>query len=144
MRRLRALNISHYCPLIARKTKSPSGRVRTSFLPLFPGYVFVQANEDQRLQTLKTNCVSRTLQVTEPDHLITDLTQIHQLIESEVPLTLESRIQPGQPIRVISGPFQGIEGVVLERRGVVRLLVSVKFLQQGASVAIEDFQVELI
>ena len=38
----------------------------------------------------------------------------------------------------------GMEGTVIKRRGVDRLLVVVKFLQQGASVQLEDFQVEPI
>ena len=35
-----------------------------------------------------------------------------------------------------------VEGVVIRRRGETRLLVSVRFMQQGASVAIEDYMVE--
>ena len=41
MRRLRALQIPFYSPLIAKRAKSPAGRVRTSYLPLFPCYVFL-------------------------------------------------------------------------------------------------------
>jgi hypothetical protein len=36
----------------------------------------------------------------------------------------------------------GVEGTVLSRRGGTRLLVAVNFLQQGASVEIEDFLLE--
>ena len=36
----------------------------------------------------------------------------------------------------------GLEGVVVKRRGKDWLLVAVQFLQQGASVMLEDFQVE--
>jgi len=144
MRRLRAMEIPFYCPLIARKTKSPSGRVRKSHVPLFSGYVFAQGDSEQRLQILQTNCVSRTLEVDDAAQLLLDLNQIHQLIDAEVPMTVESKIEPGQPVRVISGPFAGLEGVVLQRRGVEHLIVSVQFLQQGAAVEIEDFQVERI
>ena len=144
MRRLRTMEIPFYCPLISRKTKSPAGRVRKSFVPLFSGYVFAQGNQEQRLQILQTNCVSRTLEVDDGVQLIRDLSQIHQLIKADVPMSVESKIQPGQAVRVISGPFAGLEGVVLQRRGVEHLIVSVQFLQQGAAVAIEDFQVELI
>jgi hypothetical protein len=37
-----------------------------------------------------------------------------------------------------------LEGIVTKRRGVSRLLVAVNYLQQGASVEIEDFMVEVI
>jgi len=37
MRRLRALDVAFYSPIIARRSCSPSGRVRTSYVPLFSG-----------------------------------------------------------------------------------------------------------
>jgi hypothetical protein len=36
----------------------------------------------------------------------------------------------------------GLEGTVLVRRGVTHLLVSVNFLQQGASIEVEDYLLE--
>ncbi len=60
-----------------------------------------------------------------------DLRQVERLIEANVPLTAESRLQAGMNVRVRSGPFAGVEGVVLRRRGETRLLVSINFLQQG-------------
>lgn len=142
MRYLRVHEIPFYCPLITRKSRSPSGRVRTSHVPLFPSYVFVNATSEQRQGALKSNCISKTIEIEDSVSIIADLSQIRQLVEANAPLTQESRIQPGQTVRVVSGPFMGIEGVVLSRRGEERLHVAVRFLQQGASVAIEDFQVE--
>ena len=144
MRRLVSMEVPFYCPLIARKNRSPSGRVRTSYVPLFPGYVFCYATAEQRQQALTTNCISRTLTVVDHDTLVHDLQQIRRLIESDTPLSPESRIQPGALVRVKNGPMTGIEGVVLKRHNGDRLLVSVRFLQQGASVALEDYQVEEI
>ena len=37
-----------------------------------------------------------------------------------------------------------MEGTVLVRRGKTRLIVSVTFLQQGASVEVDDFNLEPI
>jgi transcriptional antiterminator RfaH len=71
--------------------------------------------------------------------LVYDLRQLRQLIAVGAPLTVESRLGPGQQVRVRQGPFAGLEGTVLKRRGKSRLLVSINFLQQGASVEIEDF-----
>ena len=47
-------------------------------------------------------------------------------------------------VRIRSGPLTGLEGLVIRRRGQDRLLVAVEFLQQGASVQIDDFEVERI
>ena len=144
MRRLRALGVCHYSPLIKRKTRSASGRVRNSFVPLFAGYVFMCGGDEQRYQALTTNCVSRTLEIPDPGRLLSDLRQIQQLVEADAPLTPEARIVPGARVRVRSGPFLGLEGTVLQRRGQQRLVVAIEFLQQGASVLIEDCELDNI
>jgi transcription antitermination factor NusG len=144
MRRLRAMEIPFYCPLLPRRSRSRAGRVRTSFCPLFSGYVFVRADADQRLLALTTNCISQTIPVADAEELLRDLRQIRVLIEANVPLSPESRIQPGHRVRVRRGCLRGIEGTVLKRQSGDRLLVSVHFLQQGASVALGDFDVECI
>lgn len=144
VRRLRRLSIPHYSPLIPRRSRSPSGRVRTSHLPLFSGYVFVHGGEEQRYEALTTNCVSRCLEVSDEAKLVYDLRQIQRLIESDAPLSPESRIEAGMKVRIRSGSLVGLEGVVVRRRGRERLLVVVEFLQRGASVELEDFQVERI
>ena len=92
--------------------------------------------------SLASNRVLRVLPVNDGQRLIADLRQIERLIQTDVPLTAESRLQAGRKVRVRDGAFAGVEGVVLRRRGETRLLVSVNFLQQGASVEIEDFRLE--
>ena len=99
-------------------------------------------SDGERMASLATNRVVRVLPVNDGQQMTTDLRQIERLIEANVPLTVESRIQPGRNVRVRSGPLAGVEGVVLRRRGEIRLLVSVNFMQQGASVEIEDYCLE--
>lgn len=48
MRRLRALEIPFYAPLVSQRTRSPAGRTRQSYVPLFPGYVFVCGDSTAR------------------------------------------------------------------------------------------------
>ena len=144
MDRLFRAGIPFYSPLIKQKSHSPSGRRLVSWLPLFPAYVFLYGNEEHRYQALKSNCISRILPVVDSAPLVRDLRQIRRLIAADAPLTREARFQPGTRVRVRTGPLAGLEGLVIKRRGQDQLLVAVKFLQQGASVAIEDFLVEPI
>jgi transcription antitermination factor NusG len=130
--------IPFYLPLVA-KTNISRGRRRTSLIPIFGGYVFLFGCEEERVLALTTNRISRILTIEDPDQLVYDLRQLRQLISVGAPLTVESRLGPGQNVRVRQGPFAGLEGIVLKRRGKSRLLVSINFLQQGASVEIEDF-----
>lgn len=142
MRRLRAHQIGFYAPLVHKRSRSPAGRVRTSYVPLFASYVFVFGSESERQQALATNCIARCLDVPSAGQLVHDLRQIRQLIELDAPLTVEARIEPGRKVRVRSGPMAGLEGTVIKRRGRDWLVVAVEFLGQGASVLLEDFQVE--
>lgn len=49
--------------MIERRTRTPQGRPQTSFVPLFPGYVFLFGNVHQRSAALTTNCVVRDIPV---------------------------------------------------------------------------------
>ena len=144
MRRLRAAEIAHFGPLVKRQTRSPSGRVRQSHVPLLANYVFLFGSDEQRVGALQTNCVSRCLPVADATQLIFDLKQIKRLIESDAPLTPEARLLPGMRVRVRSGPLLGLEGTVVERRGQRQLLIAVQFIQCGASIQISDYQLERI
>jgi len=133
--------IPYYLPLVAR-TSVCRGRRRVTRVPLFSSYVFLYGTPEERVRGLTTNRVSRVLYVEDLDRLSQDLRQLSRLIASGAPLTLESRLVPGRRVRVRRGPLAGLEGTILRRRHGTRLLVAVDFLQQGASVDLEDCLVE--
>ena len=133
--------IPFYLPLLKTNKVYRKWKVST-YTPLFSGYVFLFGSDEERGRTLTTNRLSRILAVEDGESLSHDLRQLQQLIASGAPLTLESRLAPGTRVRVRRGPLEGLEGTVLDRRGQTRLLVSVNFLQQGASVDIDDFMLE--
>lgn len=142
MRRLVRHEVAHYCPLVPKKNRSPAGRIRTSYIPLFTGYVFIHADETVRYTAMTTDCVSRWLDVPDSKLLEADLRRIYQLILSGAPLVAEPRLVPGKPVRVRRGPLTGMSGLVIRRHGQCRLLIAVNFLQQGASVLIEEYEIE--
>jgi transcriptional antiterminator RfaH len=144
MRRLRELDVPHYGPQIAQRRRSPAGRIRTTYAPLFTNYVFVCGDDDIRYDSICTGCIVKATPITDVPRFVADLRQIYDLINMGVPLTVESRLEAGQMVRVRSGSFAGYEGVILRREQETRLLVSVKFMERGVSVKLEDCQLELI
>lgn len=144
MRALRQKEISHYAPMIEQRQRAPNGRMRTSFVPLFSTYVFLRGGNEARFEAVSTGSVMQAAPIREVPDLIEDLRQIRDLIELGVPLTKESRLQAGEPVRVRNGTFAGYEGVVIRRENERRLLVAVRFMEQGVSVNLEDCQVESI
>ena len=144
MRMLHEANIPFCSPIIPRRYRSPNGRLRVSHELLFSNYVFVQGEEAERYQSVSTGCVSRCIAVTEREEFVTDLRQIYELIAVGSAVSPEARIEAGQRVRVRNGVFKGFEGRVLRRENEVRLLVVVRYMGQGASVALDDCQLEVI
>ncbi|MEM8668798.1 MAG: transcription termination/antitermination NusG family protein [Planctomycetota bacterium] len=144
MRHLRQLDLPHYGPQIPHRRRSPAGRIRTTYAPLFNNYVFLCGDNDARYQAVCTGCVQQATEITDAAQFIQDLRQVRSLIDLGVPLTVESRLEPGQRVRVRSGAFAGYEGTILRREQETRLLVSVQFMEQGVSVKLEDCQLERI
>jgi capsular exopolysaccharide synthesis family protein len=144
MRILRGLRIPFYGPTVARRYRSPSKRLRICHQPLFSNYVFLYGNAGQKRAALTSNCVSRWFEVPDGAQLTADLQRIRRLIETGRPLTPEARLAGGARVRVRSGIFAGFEGVVIRRENEVRLLIGVRFMNQGASVLLDDCQLERV
>ena len=140
-RELLTYRVPFYLPLV-KKFSVSRGRRRTSWMPLFGGYLFCFVSESERVKSLTTNRISRVLKVEDAEQLVFDLGQLSRLIATGAPLTVESRLAEGQRVRVRRGAFADLEGTVLKRRGETKLLISINFLQQGASVEIDDFLLE--
>ena len=142
MRKLEAAGVPFYAPLVRRRLGSPGGRARSSYMPLFPGYVFSRVDDEQRRTALATNTVSRWIPVVDERMLLDDLRAIKRLVDTERPLTPEARLEPGQTVRVRRGALRGLEGTVVRRHGLERLVIAVRFLNQGASIEMEDIDLE--
>jgi transcriptional antiterminator RfaH len=142
MRKLHSMETPFCCPTIERRHRSPAGRMRTVYEPLFSNYVFAYGDAAARYNVLTTNCVSRCEAVKDGLRLTHDLAQIHRLIDIGKELGLESKLVPGERVRVKNGAFAGFEGTVIQRQNERRLLVAVEFMQQGASVLLDDCQLE--
>jgi hypothetical protein len=142
-RDLFASQIPFYLPQVARDHLIHHRRFRT-LDPVFPGYVFLFGTAEERVDSLRTNRISRILPVDDQDQLRQDLRQLADLIGIGAPLTVEQRLCAGRRARIRSGPLAGFEGTILQRRGTDRFIIAVNFLQQGVSIEINDFLVEPI
>jgi transcriptional antiterminator RfaH len=133
--------IAFFLPLHKREFRN-RGRALTSYLPLFPGYVFLHGEGPQRLQALETNLVARALPVPDQEQIHTDLARVYRLMMAGANLAPEHRLLPGSEVKLVAGPFVGLEGTVLRVGRQLRLVVLVHFLHQGVSIEVEPWMVE--
>jgi transcription antitermination factor NusG len=144
MRRLLANGAAFYCPVVSKRSRAPSGRVQVSHIPLFANYVFLYGDELARYRALTTGCVAQTLPVTDAAEMTRQLQQIERLIASGYELQPHRHIESGERVRMRRGPLRGVEGTMLHNHGDSRLLVAVDVVRQGASLAIDDADLEWI
>ena len=144
MRKLRPLNIAHYGPMVQQRKRSPQGRIRTSYIPLFTGYVFIRGDEVARHDAVSTGCISRCLPVTESEQLLMDLQRIRFVIERGNDVQPEPKPLIGRAAIVKTGAMTGLRGTISKVHSQHRLTVIVNFMQQGASVLVDEADVELL
>lgn len=142
---LTRMGVFNYLPLVPRETRSPrTGRISRSTVPVFPGYVFFHATEEQRYHALTTNRIARVLVVPNQDQLVAELRRIHCLVHTRQDFFVSNRIEVGQWGRILAGPLRGLEGVVVQRSGRWRLSMNVTILGQGVQVEVSRDNVERI
>jgi transcriptional antiterminator RfaH len=137
-RRVLNQKISFFLPLYKRQWRS-KGRLLSSHVPLFPGYVFLRGDGHARQKALETNLVANCLPVNDQLRLWSDLTRVYSLMASGSPLSPEDRLQPGTHVEIVSGPLAGIQGKIIRRGKHLKFFVEVEFLRQGVSVEIESW-----
>lgn len=143
VRRLHGDAVSYFLPLHKKQWRS-RGRLFSSFVPLFPGYVFLHGDDRARLRALETNLIAHCLPVADQGQLHDDLARVYRLMASDAPLTPEERLRPGSRVRIVAGPLAGLEGRVLRQGKQLKLLVEVHFLQQGVSVEVESWMLQAL
>ncbi|MCF8025853.1 MAG: hypothetical protein K9J79_11075 [Desulfobacteraceae bacterium] len=136
--------IGYYLPMITRKQRSASNRVRYSLVPVFPGYMFLRADDHDRYNVLHTNQVANFIEVSDPETLVCELRQIRRVLVGEMPVYPIDYLNAGQRVRVKKGPMKDVEGVIVRKHNQFRLVLSVTAIAHSLSVELDADMVERI
>ena len=113
--------------------------------PLFKNYLFVNIEFDRRYyDTLRPyGAVSFVIFDGEPAQIPTaEIDAVRRLVESELPYDPHPYLKIGRKVRVRSGPLEGCEGILIRKKGLARLVLSVNLLQQSVSAEVDADTVE--
>jgi transcription antitermination factor NusG len=113
-------------------------------LPLFPCYVFVRGGLNRRLQVVTTPGVHMILFHGENVAMIPDdeIDVIRKTIEGPYNVEPHPYLKVGERVRVIRGTLEGVEGVLLRKKNMCRLVLSVAMVAQSVAVEIDAADVE--
>ncbi|MDI6774226.1 MAG: transcription termination/antitermination NusG family protein [Verrucomicrobiota bacterium] len=132
--RARRLGMEFYLPL-RRETKIYQRRKVTVDKPIFPGYFFVSFDAQGRVSLLKSNIIVRILGPANEAQLLHELAQIRKALEVDPTLSACLALKKGKRVLIRAGPFLGVEGLVSELKGPVKVLLNVEMI--GRAVVVE-------
>lgn len=114
--------------------KHYTGKSVTFQIPLFPGYLFARFSERERLTVFQSAPLASILWIADQERFHGQINDLRQVLESAKEANLCPFIEIGSRIKISSGRFKGIEGIVRRRAGRSRLVVSIDILQQSVEV----------
>ena len=136
------VGIKYYLPLESRTKLYGRKKVQT-MLPLFPGYLFVLADEKERYELLLTHHIAKILKVSNQSELIEDLEKIYVAESCEINLVpCELNIE-GKSARIEIGPMRGLEGIISRIKGRDRIILNVNFINRAAAFDINRSDITL-
>jgi transcriptional antiterminator NusG len=146
--RLAMKEIETFLPQVERVRKWKDRKKLIAF-PLFPGYIFVHTSRQSRnlLSVLKVAGVVRIICTIpgEPDPIPEDqILSLKKLVDNKGELDPYPYLNEGQRVRIITGPLQGVEGILVEKLDKHILVLSVDVLRQGVALTISASEVEKI
>lgn len=142
-RLLKSADVAFFLPLYVKQYRVQR-RTVTSWLALFPGYVFCRGSREDRTRALMTNEVVMQLESPDQERLDRELREVHRILAAELPLMPEERLLPGQPVEIIDGPLTGLRGTMVRDGGRARLMIAVDFVHAGASIEVDTTAVRAI
>lgn len=139
---LRAKGFEVFLPLYESVRKWKDRRKLLS-LPLFPCYVFVRGGLDRRLQVVTTPGVHMVLTRGERVAMIpgSEIEAIRRAVEGPFRVEPHPFLRCGERVRVVRGPLDGVEGVLMRKKNMSRLVLSVEMLAQSVAVEIDALDV---
>jgi transcription antitermination factor NusG len=113
-------------------------------LPLFPCYVFVQGGLDRRLQVVTTPGIHTILFHGERVAIVpeTEIEAIRRAVEGPFRVEPHPFLKCGERVRVTRGSLEGVEGILVRKKNLYRLVLSVDMMAQSVAVEIDATDVE--
>ena len=140
-------SIEVFLPKVTVRSKRRDRRVMIR-VPLFPGYLFVKTDlaPQSHLEIVKTAGAVRLIgskqgPVPVPEETIDSL---KIMVSADHPITTGHRLQKGDKVLVLHGPFAGVTGTFARYGGKGRVIVNIEALGQYAGVEVSEEDIEIV
>ena len=121
-------------------------RTKIVSLPLFPCYVFIRGGLERQLPIVTTpgflafvTAGGRAAPI--PD---AEIGAVRRTVESTLRVEPHPFLKCGDAVQVTRGPLEGLEGILVRKKGLARLVISVELLMKSAAVEVDAWSVRRI
>ncbi|NWF49983.1 MAG: UpxY family transcription antiterminator [Ignavibacteriaceae bacterium] len=142
---LSANRIEYYLPTI-EKVKRWSDRRKKVLEPILRSYIFIHATEEERLISVEQKSVVKCLFEQGKPAIIPawQIENLKKMLVVKSDFYIKEGLLPGVRIKIKSGPFQGVKGIIVESERGKALAVSIEILNRTVLTHIsEDIKVEI-
>jgi transcription antitermination factor NusG len=134
--------VQHFLPLY-ETVRNWKDRRKQMELPLFPGYIFVRIPLQERLRVLVVPGVVRLVGFDNRPAALPD--DEIEMLRGVMGRGLRSEPHPylmvGRRVRIARGALAGMEGVLVRKKGRVRLVLSIDLIRQSAMIEVDSADV---
>lgn len=121
-------------------------RVKRVTLPLFPNYVFVDGAQERKFKVLSTPGVYDFVRFGGSPTPIPneEIEAVRRVTEQGKDVMPYSFLKVGDRVRVRSEPLKGLEGILVRKKNLSRLVLSVELLARSIAVEVDIYNVERV
>jgi len=142
---LEARRIEHFLPLY-RSLRRWTDRCARLELPLFPGYLFAHFALPDRLRVLEAPGVVRLVGFDGQPYPLpeSDIEALRAGIRSSLRFEPHPYLTVGSRVRLVSGPLAGMQGILLRKKNIYRVVLSLNLIACSAAVEVDASDLERI
>ena len=142
-RQLREKQIDCFLPLY-RSVRRWKDRRKELELPLFPGYVFVHIDDEDRLRVLQSPGVTYFVSCGGRPAVIEDreLESLRSGVMNGACAEPHPYLKVGRRVRVKHGPMAGMEGILVRKKDRYRVVISIEIIMRSVAVEVDEADVE--
>ena len=121
-------------------------RTKQLSLPLFPCYVFFRGGLERRVSILSTPGIHSIVTIAGHPAPIaaTEIEAIRTAVNSSLRVEPHPFLRCGDRVRLCSGPLAGVEGILLRKKNIYRLILSTTLLERSVAVEVDANCVERV
>ncbi|MFC2133885.1 UpxY family transcription antiterminator [Bacteroidota bacterium] len=130
-------NFHHYLPTVTT-LKQWSDRKKKVTEPIFRSYIFFRGTEKERLNALQLPSIVSTVCFRGNPAVVPEwqIYNLKKMLEGNPEIFVTEQITTGTHVKVVSGPFEGVEGIVTYVQNQRNLAVSIETLHRSILVTL--------